>query len=155
MPLHALLVTDEGECLYSLFQTLNSFSYLSTQKWTELSGGSSPTELIYLLKDNVCSKIPWLLTVTPFFLLHSSTPSQILCNINTNNYVSFSSINNFCYVTPHRLIQFQDHICKNRNPPAQRAWHSMETTYNKQEEKTAQLRDRQNENTNIDLKKKT
>lgn len=31
----------------------------------------------------------------------------------------------------------------------------METTYNKKEEKTAQLRDRQNENTNIDLKKKT
>lgn len=31
----------------------------------------------------------------------------------------------------------------------------METTYNKQEEKRAQLRDRQNENTNIDLKKKT
>lgn len=67
MPLRALLVTDKGECLYSLFETLNSFSYLSTQKWTELSGGSSPTELIYLLKDSVCSKISWLLIVTPFF----------------------------------------------------------------------------------------
>lgn len=52
-------------------------------------------------------------------------------------------------------FQFRDHttLCKNRNPPAQRPWHSIETTRNKQEEKN-QLRERQHENTNMDLKKK-
>lgn len=52
-------------------------------------------------------------------------------------------------------FQFQDHttLCKNRNPPTQRPWHSIETTRNKQEEKN-QLGERQNENTNMDLKKK-
>lgn len=51
-------------------------------------------------------------------------------------------------------FQFQDHttLCKNRNPPTQRPWHSIETTRNKQEKN--QLGERQNENTNMDLKKK-
>lgn len=38
-------------------------------------------------------------------------------------------------------FQFEDcfTLCKNRNPLAQRPWHSIETTCNKQEEKKSQL----------------
>lgn len=136
--------------LYNLFQTLYSFSYLSTQKWTKLPGSSSPTELIYLLKDNVCIKIPWLLIVTPFFILPSCTPFQILCNINANNYVSLVAliISVTLYLTgsfSFRITPVKIEIHQHKELGIQQRQHT--TT-----KKIAQLRDRQNENTNIDLK---